>query len=173
VRELGYTPRMFGGAMIGLQFTPIKAQLGPMLNGIVVNENYVPEATMKFEGADDVLKRYQERARGQGVDPLGFWSLFGYAQLQILEQALGAVGSFDEAKLADYMHKTRFKTVVGDVKFGPLGEWEKSRILFVQYQNVAGHDFNQFRTPGKAVIVSPKELKSGELISPFAKASGQ
>ena len=172
VRELGYTPRMFGGAMIGLQFTPIKAQLGPMLNGIVVNENYVPESTMKFEGAADVLKRYQQRATGQGVDPLGFWSLFGYAQLQILEQALGAVESIDEAKLADYMHKTLFKTVVGDVKFGPLGEWEKSRILFVQYQNVTGHDFNQFRNPGKAVIVSPKKLKSGGLIDPFAKASG-
>jgi branched-chain amino acid transport system substrate-binding protein len=173
VREVGYTPRMFGGAMIGLQFTPIKAQLGPMLNGMVVNENYVPEPTMKFEGAGDVLKRYQQRAAGQGVDPLGFWSLFGYAQLQILEQVLGAVGSINEAKLADYMHKTPFKTVVGDVKFGPLGEWEKSRILFVQYQNVAGHDFNQFRNPGKAVIISPKELKSGELIDPFAKASGQ
>jgi branched-chain amino acid transport system substrate-binding protein len=70
VRELGYTPSMFGGAMIGLQFTPIKAQLGPLLDGVVVNENYVPEPTMKFEGADDVLRRYQQRAANAGVDPL-------------------------------------------------------------------------------------------------------
>jgi branched-chain amino acid transport system substrate-binding protein len=173
VRELGYTPRMFGGAMIGLQFTPIKAQLGPLLNGIVVNENYVPEPTMKFEGADDVLRRYQRRAATQGVDPLGFWSLFGYAQLQILDQAISAVDSIDQAKLADYMHKSRFKTVVGEVRFGPLGEWEKSRILFVQYRNVAPHDIAQFRQAGKAVIIAPKELKSGDLIYPFAKASGQ
>jgi branched-chain amino acid transport system substrate-binding protein len=173
VRELRFTPRMFGGAMIGLQFTPIKAQLGPLLDGIVVNENYVPEPTMKFEGADDVLRRYQQRAANQGVDPLGFWSLFGYAQLQILQQAIGAVGSIDQAKLADYMHKTLFRTVVGDVKFGPLGEWEKSRILFVQYQNLSAHDLNQFRQAGKAVIIAPKEFKSGELIYPFAKASGK
>lgn len=173
VRELGYTPRMFGGAMIGLQFTPIKAQLGPLLDGIVVNENYVPEPTMKFEGADEVLRRYQQRAANQGVDPLGFWSLFGYAQLQILEKTMRAVGSIDQGKLADYMHKTQFKTVVGDVKFGQLGEWEKSRILFVQYRNVAPHDVGQFRQAGKAVIVAPKELKSGELIYPFAEASGR
>jgi len=171
VRELVYKPRIFGGAMIGLQLSPIKAQLGPLLNGIIINENYVPEPTMKFAGVDDVLRRYQQRAAGQGVDPLGFWSPFAYAQLQILAQALRAVGSIDQGKLADYMHRTAFSTVIGDVKFGSLGEWEKSRILFVQYQGVAGNDVNQFRQPGKAVIVSPRELKSGELIYPFAKAS--
>src|SRR3954470_23585821 len=170
VNELGYKPRMFGGAMIGLQVTPIKAQLGPLLNGIVVNENYVPERTMNFPGVDDVLKRYQQRAPAAGTDPLGFWSPFSYAEMQILQQAVSAVGSIDQGKLADYLHKTPFKTVIGDVKFGPLGEWEKSRILYVQYQHIQGNDINQFRQPGKAVILYPPELKSGELVYPFAKA---
>jgi|tagenome__1003787_1003787.scaffolds.fasta_scaffold20919647_1 branched-chain amino acid transport system substrate-binding protein len=170
VNELGYKPRMFGGAMIGLQVTPIKAQLGPLLNGIVVNENYVPEKTMNFPGVDDVLRRYQQRASAAGTDPLGFWSPFSYAEMQILGQAVAAVGSLDQAKLADYLHKTSFHTVVGDVKFGPLGEWERSRILYIQYQNIQGNDLNQFRQPGKAVILYPPELKSGELIAPFAKA---
>jgi len=172
VRELGYNPRLFGGAMIGLQFTPIKAQLGPLLNGIVVNENYVPEPTMRFPGVDDVIKRYQERARTAGTDLLGFWSLFAYAELQILGQAVSAVGGIDQGKLADYLHATRFNTVIGEVKFGPLGEWEKSRILYVQYQNIKGNDPNQFRQPGKAVILSPREFKSGDLIYPFSKAHG-
>ena len=48
--------------MIGLQFTPIKAQLGSLLNGVVINENYVPEKTMSFPGVEDVLKRYQQRS---------------------------------------------------------------------------------------------------------------
>src|SRR5689334_20327101 len=86
VNEIGYRPRMLGGAMIGLQLTPIKAQLGPLLNGLVINENYVPEPTMKFAGVDDFLKRYQERAKGAGVDPLGLWSPFAYAEMQILGQ---------------------------------------------------------------------------------------
>ena len=173
VNELGYKPRMFGGAMIGLQFTPVKAQLGALLNGMVINENYVPEPTMNFPGVDDVLKRYQQRAAAAGTDPLGFWSPFSYAELQILGQAVNAVGAIDQAKLADYLRQTHFKTVIGDVKFGALGEWEKSRILYVQYQNIQGNDVNQFRQPGKAVIMYPPELKSGELIYPFAKARGQ
>jgi branched-chain amino acid transport system substrate-binding protein len=172
VNEIGYTPKMFGGAMIGLQLTPIKAQLGPLLNGLVINENYVPEPTMKFAGVDDFLRRYQERAKGAGVDPLGLWSPFAYAEMQILGQAVQAVGAIDQARLADYLHKTTFKTIVGDVKFSASGEWEKTRILTVQYRKVRGNDISQFREPGKAVIVHPSELKSGELVYPFAEARG-
>jgi branched-chain amino acid transport system substrate-binding protein len=173
IHEVGYTPRMLGGAMIGLQLTPIKAQLGSLLNGLVINENYVPEPTMKFPGIDAFLAKYQERARGAGVDPIGFWSPFGYAELQVLSQAVAAVGAIDQAKIADYMHKAAFKTIIGDVKFGALGEWEKSRILYIQYQNIRDNDINQFRQAGKAVILSPREFKSGELIYPYAKARGQ
>jgi branched-chain amino acid transport system substrate-binding protein len=168
--ELGYKPRMFGGAMIGLSFTAIKMQLGPLLNGIVINENYVPEPTMQFPGVVDVLRRYQQRAIGAGVDPLGFWSPFAYAELQILSQAVLATGGTDQGKLADYIHQTKFNTVVGEVKFGPLGEWEKSRILFIQFQNIQSNDLNQFRQAGKQVILYPPELKSGELVYPSAKS---
>ena len=171
--ELSYRPRMFGGAMIGLQFTAIKGQLGPLLNGLVINENYVPEPTMKFPGVDNVLQQYQKRAPGAGVDPLGFWSPFAYAEMQILSQAVQAVGGTDQGRIADYIRNTAFRTVVGDVKFGPLGEWERSRILYIQYQNVRGNDINQFREAGKAVIIHPPELKSGSLIHPFAKAVSQ
>jgi branched-chain amino acid transport system substrate-binding protein len=173
LNELSYEPRLFGGAMIGLQFTPVKAQLGALLNGIVINENYVPEPTMNFPGLADVLTRYQQRAAAAGTDPLGFWSPFSYSEMQILGQTVAAVGSLDQSKLADYLHETKFKTVIGDVKFGPLGEWEKSRILYVQYRNVQGNDINQFRQPGKAVILYPPELKSGTLIYPLAAARGR
>jgi len=172
VSEVGYTPRMFGGAMIGLSFTSTKAQFGPLLNGVVINENYVPEPTMKFPGVEDFLRRYQERAPAAGVDPHGFWSPFAYAEMQILAQAVQAVGGIDQAKIADYIHKTTFSTIIGEVKFGPIGEWEKTRILTVQYQNIVGKEIAQFREAGKAVIVHPPELKSGNLIAPFAKARG-
>ena len=46
--ETGLKARMFGGGMIGLAFAPIKQQLGPLLNGIVAYDVYVPEPTMKF-----------------------------------------------------------------------------------------------------------------------------
>ena len=170
VNEIAFKPRMIGGAMIGLQLTPFKAQLGALLNGFVINDNYVPEPTMQFAGVDALLKRYQERAPGAGVDPLGYWSPFAYAEMQVLAQAIAAAGSLDQDKLADRLHTMTFKTIVGSVKFGSLGEWERSRILFVQYQHVQGNDINQFRQAGKAPILYPPDLKSGTLIYPFANA---
>jgi len=167
---VGLKPKMFGGGMIGLAFTPIKTQLGPLLNGIVAYDVYVPEPTMKFPGIEEFLKKYQEKAPAAGVDPLGYYlPPYSYAEMQILEQAIKAVGSLDHGKLADYIHKTTFKTIVGDVKFADNGEWEKGRVLFVQYQGVAGNDVKQFSQPGRQVILYPPELKSGNFVYPYSE----
>ena len=172
--EVGLKPKMFGGGMIGLAFTPIKGQLGPLLNGIVAYDVYVPEPTMKFPGIDDFLKRYQEKAAAQGVDPLGFYlPPYAYAEMQILGEAIAKVGSLDQGKLADYIHKNTFKTIVGDVKFADNGEWEKGRVLFVQYQGVVGNDVKQFGQAGKQVILYPPELKSGKLMYPYSDIKKQ
>ena len=167
--EIGFKPKMFGGGMIGLAFSPIKQQLGPLLNGIVAYDVYQPEPTMNFPGIADFLKRYQARAPAAGVDPLGYYlPPYSYAEMQILAQAVNAVGSLDHAKIAAYIHATKFSTIVGDVKFADNGEWEKSRVLFVQYQNIVGNDIEQFRRPGKVVILYPPEYRSGQFIYPYS-----
>jgi branched-chain amino acid transport system substrate-binding protein len=141
------------------------------MNGIVAYDVYVPEPTMKFPGIENFLKTYQAKAQAEGVDPLGFYlPPFAYAELQILADAITNVGSLDQTKIAEYIHKTTFHTVVGDVKFAENGEWEKSRLIFVQYQGVAGNDIDQFRHPGKAVILYPPELKSGDFRYPYTEA---
>jgi branched-chain amino acid transport system substrate-binding protein len=169
--EVGLKTKMFGGGMIGLAFAPIKQQLGPLMNGIVAYDVYVPEPTMKFPGIENFLKTYQAKAQAEGVDPLGFYlPPFAYAELQILADAITNVGSLDQAKIAEYIHKTTFHTVVGEVKFAENGEWEKSRLIFVQYQGVAGNEIDQFRGPGKAIILYPPELKSGEFRYPYTEA---
>jgi len=167
--EFGLKARMFGGPMVGLQSGAIKMQLGDQLNGIVCYELFVHEPTMRFPGADDFIKTYQARAEAAGVDPLGYYvPPFTYATLQILQQAVSAVGSLDQDKLADYLHKATFATVVGDVSFGPDGEWAKPRILTIQYQNIRGHGMEQFTEPGHQVILYPPELRSGELRYPYS-----
>jgi branched-chain amino acid transport system substrate-binding protein len=167
--EIALKPKMFGGGMIGLAFSPIKQQLGPLLNGIVAYDVYQPEPTMNFPGIADFLKRYQARAPAAGVDPLGYYlPPYSYAEMQILAQAVNAVGSLDHAKIAAYIHATKFSTIVGDVKFADNGEWEKSRVLFVQYQNIVGNDIEQFRKPGKVVILYPPEYRSGKFIYPYS-----
>jgi branched-chain amino acid transport system substrate-binding protein len=119
---------------------------------------------MKFPGIEEFLVRYRERAVQAGVDPLGLYiPPFAYAEMQILEAAVKAVGSLDDGKLADHIRTSTFETVVGDIKFGARGEWAEPRILLIQYQGVVGHDVEQFKQPGKQVILHPPRFKSGEL----------
>ena len=166
--DVGVTAKLFGGGTIGLQFATFKTQLNTMLNNVVSYDLYVPEPTMNFPGIEKLLGLYRDRAKAAGVDPLGIYiPPFAYAEMQILEQAIKAVGSLDDGKLAAYIHKETFKTVVGDISFSPEGEWAKPRILLVQYQNIVGADVEQFKQAGKQVIIYPPELKSGTVKTPF------
>ena len=166
--EMGLKAAMFGGGMVGTQYAPIKTQLGPQLNGIVSFELYVPEPTMKFPGIEEFLKRYQGEAVKEKLDALGYYiPPYIYAEMQVLEQAVRAVGGLDHGKLADHIRRSTFSTVVGDIRFGPLGEWAEPRVLFVQFRNVSGNGLEQFKQPGRHVILAPAKLRSGELKYPY------
>lgn len=168
IHEIGFSARLVGGGMIGLQFAAFKQKLGSMLNNIVCYDLYVPEPTMKFPGIEQFLVRYRERAAQAGVDPLGIYiPPFAYSEVQILEAAINAVGSTDDQKLADYIRSSSFKTVVGDIKFGARGEWAEPRVLYVQYRGIVGNDVEQFKQAGKQVILYPTRYKSGEVQEPF------
>ena len=169
VNEVHLSVRMLGGGMIGVAYTSIKTQLGPLLNGVVTYDVYVPEPTMKFPGVDDFLSRYQDRAAAAGVDQLGYFlPPFAYAEMQVMSEAVTRVGALDQNRIAADIRTNTFRTIVGDVKFGPGGEWAEPRPLFVQYQNVAPGDVNQFREAGKQVILYPPQLKSGSFLYPFS-----
>jgi branched-chain amino acid transport system substrate-binding protein len=171
VNETGFKPKMLGGAMVGLQATVFKMQLGPLLNGIVNYDTWVPAKTLQFPGSMDLIKKYQARAAAEGVDPLGYYMpVWAYAYLQVLGDAITATKTLDDAKLADYIKKTTFKTVVGDVAFGPSGEWVEERMLAAQFQNVKGNDIDQFRTLDTYVVLDPPQYKAGDIIYPYEKA---
>jgi branched-chain amino acid transport system substrate-binding protein len=168
--ELGLKAQMFGGAMVGPQFAVFMQKLGTKLERVVNFHLYVPAPTMKFPGIEEFLKTYQARAAAQGTDPLGFYQPpFAYAAMQVLEQAVKTTGTLDDNKLADYIHKNEFKTIVGDIRFDAKGEWAKPRLLMTQFQNVDGSGIDQFRAPGKEVILYPPQYKDGDLMAPFAK----
>src|SRR5256712_6290310 len=44
--EVGLQPKIFGGGMVGLQFTSVMTSMGPMLNGVVNYDFWAPEPTM-------------------------------------------------------------------------------------------------------------------------------
>jgi branched-chain amino acid transport system substrate-binding protein len=169
--EINLVPKMFGGAMIGMLVTPIKVQLGPLANGLVIGESFVRAPPFEFPGVADLFKRYQAKAVGQGVDPLGHGFVpFGYAAGQVLAKAVEETKSTDHDKLAAYIRSNTFQTVVGDVAFGKDGEWAKSRQLFTQFQNVVPNDLEQFRAGSKQVILWPAEYMTGNMIYPYGEA---
>jgi branched-chain amino acid transport system substrate-binding protein len=171
VNEINFRPKMIGGAMVGLQNTAIKAQLGPLLNGWTNYDFWLPVPKMNFPGIAEVMAKYQARAAAEGIDPQGYYMVpQAYSQMQVLQQAVEATKSLDDGKLADYIRSATFKTVLGDVQFGPKGEWAQSRVLQVQYQNVKGNSAEQFKEMSTQIVVSPAEYESGKLIYPYEKA---
>jgi branched-chain amino acid transport system substrate-binding protein len=165
---VGESVKMFGGGMVGLQFTPIMASLGSMLNGIVNYNSYVPG--MKYPGIEDFLSRYAKKAVEAKVDPLGFYlPPFNYAIGQMYEQAINATRSLNHKVLADYLHKNEMKTIVGPIRYGPDGEWANPRVVQAQFRGIVDKDVDQFRQPGKQVVLYPDQYKTGDVMAPFEK----
>jgi branched-chain amino acid transport system substrate-binding protein len=169
--EVGLDVKMFGGTYVGLLATGIKTQLGPLMNGMVAYIPYLPAKSLTFPGTQELLTRYQAIAAGQGIDPLGYtFPPLGYAACQILADAATATKSLDHTKLAEYMHKASFKTVVGEVGFGSDGEWTQSRVMFFQFQHLEGNGLDQFKGDAHQPILWPPQLKTGDMIYPYSAA---
>jgi len=171
VNELNFRPKMIGGAMVGPQNTSIKANLGPLLNGFTNYDFWLPVPKMDFPGVKDMLAKYQKRAPAEGIDPYGYYMAPpAYAQYQILEQAITATKSLSDQTLADYIRKTTFSTVYGDIRFGKDGEWAESRVLQVQFRGIKNNDPAQFGGIETQAVVDPVEWSSDKLIYPYEKA---
>ena len=87
--------------------------------------------------------------------------------MEVVEQAVKGAGSTDDAKLAEFMRKATFKTIVGDIKFNKEGEWETAQVLAVQFQGVQGNGVEQFTNPKTEVILWPTKYKTGDIIYPY------
>src|SRR3989440_4424367 len=166
---VGSQVQIFGGGMVGLQFTPNMVNLGSSLNGILNYNSYVPG--MKYPGIEDFLARYAKRAAEAKVDPLGFYlPPFNYAIGQILEQATPATKSLDQKTLAAWLHKNEVKTIVGPIRWDKDGERAKPRVVQAQFRGIVDKDVEQFRKPGKQVVIYPDDYKTGDVVAPFEKA---
>jgi len=172
INEIGLGPqvKIVGGGMVGLQFTPIAVNLGSKLNGFVNYHVYVPG--MKLPGVEAFLKRYTVRAKAEKIDELGYYlPPFNYAIGEMLEQAINATKSFDDRKLADYLHKNELKTIVGPIKFGADGERSNVRLITAQFRGLKDKDQEQFRSNKAQVVVAPADDKTGDFIAPYSAAA--
>jgi branched-chain amino acid transport system substrate-binding protein len=161
---------MWGGAMVGLQSTALKTQLGPLLNGIVNFETWMPVKAIESPEAAALLDKYRARAKEAKTDAFAFFPVMAYADLQVLGAAVTATKSLEDDVLAAYMHQATFKTVVGDIKFGKDGEWADERMLAAQFQNIKSNSLDEFRDLATEVVVYPPQVASGEVIYPYENA---
>jgi branched-chain amino acid transport system substrate-binding protein len=173
VNEIGVgdNVKIFGGAMVGLQFAGVMENLGSLMNGVVNFNTWLPEPSMYFDGTKAFFDTYSKRAVAAKVDPLGYYlAPFGFAMGQLIEQAVNATKSLDQKTLAKYLREHTHNTIVGPITFGPDGEWKETATLEAQFRGVKDKNIDQFRAAGKQVILFPDRLKTGDLVFPFEDA---
>jgi branched-chain amino acid transport system substrate-binding protein len=170
--EIGLNPKMFGGALVGLQATFFKDKLKGKMNGIVNYETWVPDEKQMYKGTKDFFVEYQSRAKAAGVDPLGYYlGGWGYAQLQVLGDAIKSAKSIEDDKVAAALKKDKFETVMGPIKFGAKGEWADGRMFTVQYHDIpADAGLETWRGMSYQTVLEPKNLETGKVIYPYEKA---
>ena len=91
----------------------------------------------------DYIKAHTE---SQGVAPDAWASGMVYATLQILEQAIEAVGSIDNPAIIKHIDTHSFETVVGTIKFNnqnsedfwTVGQWQDGVFVGVNSEGRAG-----------------------------------
>jgi branched-chain amino acid transport system substrate-binding protein len=173
VNEIGVgdNVKIFGGAMVGLQFAGVMENLGSLLNGVVNFNTWLPEPSMYFDGTKTFFETYAKRAVEAKVDPLGYYlAPFGFAMGQLIEQAVNATKSLDQKTLAKYLRENTHQTIIGPIAYSADGEWKETATLEAQFRGIADKNVNQFRSSGKQVILFPDRLKTGDLIFPFEDA---
>ncbi len=171
LRESTFQPKMVGASMIGPQNSDVRMELGPLLNGVINYEYWVPVQALRTTATDSFLETYQSRAASEGADLMGHYiALFAYAQMEVIAQAVQATNSLQNDLLIDYSRNAQFDTVAGKVSFGPNGEWQKPRVLQVQFQDIEGNGVEQFLQETRQVILAPEDMQSGSIRYPYSMA---
>jgi branched-chain amino acid transport system substrate-binding protein len=158
--------------MVGLQATVFKDKLKGKLNGVINYETWVPSPKLLAPAAD-FYKKYQDRAKAEGVDPLGYYlGGWGYAYLQVLADAITGAKSIDDNKLADYLRSHEFNTIMASgIRFGKNGEWTKSGMMQVQYHDLTdAANLDTWRGMSYQTVLTPADEKTGSVIYPYEKA---
>jgi branched-chain amino acid transport system substrate-binding protein len=173
VNEIGVgdNVKIFGGAMVGLQFAAVMENMGSLLNGVVNYNTWLPEPSMYYDGTKEFFEKYAKRAVAAKVDPLGYYlAPYGYAMGQMIAEAVNTTKSLDQKTLAKFIRENVHRTIVGPIAYAEDGEWKESATLEAQFRGVKDKNIDQFRSAGKQVILFPDRLKTGDLVFPFEAA---
>ena len=152
---------------------PVAMERGQMvlaMFALTVNEKFHYDRyfqTMPYGplGKEAISNGFFEAAMGMNPKPKTV-ALVG-ADAEFSKAAVEGAKGTDSETLAKFMHANTFKTIVGDIKFGEDGEWDKPQMLTVQFRGVKGKGYEQFTDPAREVILDPPAYKSGDLHYPM------
>ncbi|KAA2244302.1 branched-chain amino acid ABC transporter substrate-binding protein [Salinarimonas soli] len=129
MRDQGLQAPMMGGD--GLATAEFAAIAGPGVEGSLIT--FAPDPR-KNPSAREVVERF----RARGYEPESF-TLYTYAAVQVVADAMRQTGGAEPKKLADAMRAGKpFKTVIGDLSFDKKGDI--TRPDFVVYAWKKGAD---------------------------------
>lgn len=142
---LGYNPQVFYTA-IGPAFPDYKKKFGDNVNGVLVYDGLDRSAPGfgEYDKAHQAVNGNPAFAGGTGV----------YGCLEVIQQAIEAVGEVDRAKIRDLMAKNTFATVAGDIKFA--NQRRTNPWAVGQWQNGEVHGLYPADRKGAAPLLFPK-----------------
>jgi len=160
--EMGLNTKMFGGAMIGLLATPIKVQLGPLMNGLVIMESFIPAPTRCWRNIRPRRRRSASIPWAMGLRPSPTPPAKCWRKRSRRRKA-SITTSSRTTSMPTNSRPWPAKSHLGRTA-------TKSRQFFTQFQGVSGNDLAQFRDTAHQVILWPPEYKTGNVIYPYQDA---
>jgi len=135
-KEIDFNPKVFYlGVGVAFPFYRDKLFGIDTVEGIMGAGAWNPRCP--YPGAKEYFDRHIKR---WNKEPDRWASAFTCSSLQVIEQAIGIVGSLDRKKLRDAIATKTFPTVVGPVKFvdgfnvqspGEVGQWQEGKFEIV------------------------------------------
>jgi len=129
MKDLGLDATMMAGD--GIMSNELASIAGDTAEGILMT--FAPDPRKNPAGKEVI-----EKFRASGFEPEGY-TLYSYASMQILKQAIEKAQTTDSMKLAEFIKtKGPFSTVIGDLSFDAKGDL--TRPEFVIYKWTKGSD---------------------------------
>ncbi len=123
MRGQGMKTVLIGGE--GLTTTEFWSITGEAGDGTLMSFN--PDPRKKPEAADAV-----KRLRASGFEPEGY-TLYTYAAVQVMAEAVKRAGSTDLKKITAVMHQGTYSTVLGDIEFDDKGDVKKPDYIIYRW----------------------------------------
>jgi branched-chain amino acid transport system substrate-binding protein len=149
--KLRYSPRVLFQTTAPTEGEQFLDEIGARnANGVFFAVSWSPDAN--YPRNQDFVRAYRDRFGGTPSED----AADAFAAAQIVQAAVEAVGSLDQAKLADWLHANTVQTILGpmswDERGAPegsfiLGQWQRGSSRIVLPRNVADTDTIVFPKP--------------------------